>query len=242
MSKCRVFHIGVTRVTDGVSLASFATDKKRSDQNNCEAIIGESFNEAKTHNRLKEGSFSYIYETSAEKVVVGVYRDKERDSSPCIYTVITGEGSPAKWVQGLVEKVAKEFKTEYKHDIDSASVNKHSRSFERHVTKKLIKDAEKDADFFEITNKNKKLLDETREITLENISQQLERSQNIDEVESKSDDLLTFSTQFRKDSKEAKCKALRNCILMYALGIIIVAIIIIVILAVMGVFDDKKSD
>ena len=33
-----------------------------------------------------------------------------------------------------------EFKNEYKHEIDGASASKYSRSFDRHVSKKLIKE------------------------------------------------------------------------------------------------------
>jgi len=232
----KLYHIAVTRVSDGVSVASLAVDDHESQKNSCERIVADTVKDAKGHGRLKEGmSIGYDYSDTR----VGVYWNAETN---CLYMAIAGPSATTAWLKSLSADLHSTFlKAVGPAKIDNASSDSLKKEF-KNATKTLITMYQEDPQFVSQAQKVQKTLGDVRDITLDNISAQLERSQNIDDVNAKSEDLLNFSTQFRKDTKEAKCKALRNCILMYVLGFVIVAIIIVVLLAVLGVFkeDDKK--
>merc|ERR1711907_158457 len=229
--KVKLYHIAVT-ASDSVSVASIVVDKTESDKNSCERIVEDTVKDS-SHRRLKEGmTVSYEYSDTAR---VGVFWSTDTNA---LYTAIAGSSATNSWLKNLVTDLHSNFSAAVStSQIDRASAGSLSKEFAK-STEKTVSMCQNDPSFVSQAARVQQTLGEVRDITLENISQQLERSQNIDDVNAKSDDLLNFSTQFRKDSKEARCKAIRNCVLMYLLGFLIVAILVVVLLAVLGVFND----
>ena len=87
--------------------------------------------------------------------------------------------------------------------------------------------------------KNKEILGKTKNQLHDNIEATMTRGNTLDQVELNSEELSIQASMFNQDAKAVRRQACWNQWMMYIAGFLFFAVVIIIILAVMGVFDSN---
>jgi len=89
----------------------------------------------------------------------------------------------------------------------------------------------------DIAARTQEVLAQTKDALQDNIESVYARGNTIDDIDVASSELSESSMQFRDSSKEARRAACMQMYMMYVGGFLVFVLIIIVMLAVSGVFD-----
>jgi hypothetical protein len=225
-----VYSWSVTRAADQVVVASGSLHDDQAAKNNCDAIMAQV---------AREKKFPADTPVSLEYpgILVGAIRDQSE-----IFLVCAVGSYPGSSMKSCVKKFMQKFNNVHgKPAIQSANVRGLNKKNKAQEEIKTFMAMWQDPKHQDIVQKNLDLQEKNKSVLEDAIDSAIQRNNVLDEVEDSSLELVDSAKQFKESSVDVRRTACRKQWTMYIAGFLVFAVIIIIVLAALGVFNSSDD-
>jgi len=164
---------------------------------------------------------------------VGVIQDSSE-----FFVVCAVNDYPAEVLKKLMTTFMQKFNNIHtKNVIQSASALSLSKKSEKVAPINDLMQQYEDPKSRDLVSNLNNVMDETRNVLEQNIEEACLRGDTIEDIDVTSGEIMESSFKFKSDAKAVKQKACMNMWLMRIAGFLVVVVLVIILLAVLGVFD-----